>query len=269
MRIMPVNTYQTQKPDFKSCFRIYSSKSLNNNCFGKDTIRTSTNLFREDLDWFGLAVFAKKHFAQKDKVNVCSLACSDGSEAYTFAISLIENLPAEIFQKFLPIKASDIDSKVINFTKRKRINIEPIEFFLPGKRYECDLGKYFIDRKASVVLSGDANSETDMIFSYKPIPKLADAVTFHKSDILTEINKLEDDGNSIIMCRNVFPYLNENYIDEVLNCAKNKLKKGSLFVIGDYDSHANIEPKLHKNGFYQPLTLKSRFINCENVFEKV
>ena len=270
MRIMPINTYQTPKPGFKSCIRIYSSKSVKNNkCFGKDKIRTSTNLLREDIDWYGLAKFLKKHFESKENVNIYSMACSDGSEAYSVAIGLMENIPEKLWSKFLPVKASDIDSAVLNLAKGKRINIEPIEFFMAGKKYDCDLGKYFKDRSVSVMLTGDINSETDMLSSYHPIPELANAVNFHRSDILTEINKLEDEGNSVVMCRNVFPYLNETYIDAVLKSAQNKLKKGSLFIIGDYDAHANIDSKILEYGFNQPLSLKSKFINCENIFVRV
>ena len=269
MKIMPVNTYQTKQPNFQSCFRVYASKSLENNkCFRTDLVRTSTNLFREDLDWFGLAKFIKTHFADKKKVNIYSMACSDGSEAYTMAISLFENLPEELHSKFLPIIASDIDTKVLDLAKTRRINIEPVEFWSPERMYNCRLDKYFKNPRATVMLDGDVISESDTMLSYQPIYKLAYAVKFHKADILSGLNKLEDDGNSVVMCRNVFPYLSDAYTDEVVHAAKNKLKKGSLFITGDYDAYSkDLDVKLLNNDFCQSLKMKSRFLDCSNIFE--
>ena len=271
MKIMPVNTYQTKQPNFQSCFRVYASKSLKNNkCFGTDTVRTSTNLFREDLDWFGLAKFIRYHFADKKKVNIYSMACSDGSEAYTMAISLFENMSEDIQAKFLPIIASDIDKKVLDLAVKGRINIEAIEFLGPERIYNCRLDKYFKNPRATVMLEGDVISDSDTMLSYQPIYKLACAVKFHQSDILTELNKIQDDGNSVVMCRNVFPYLSEAYTDEIVQTAKNKLKKGSLFVTGDYDAYSkNLDVKFLNNDFCQTLLMKSRFIDCSNIFEHV
>lgn len=271
MKIMPVNTYQTKQPNFQSCFRVYASESLKNTkCFRTDLVRTSTNLFREDLDWFGLAKFIKTHFADKKKVNIYSMACSDGSEAYTMAISLFENLPEDVQSKFLPIIASDIDKKVLDLAQTRRLNLETIEFLTSERMYNCRIDKYFKNPRSIVMLDGDVISESDTMLSYQPIYKLAYAVKFHQSDILTELNKIQDDGNSVVMCRNVFPYLSDAYTDEVVQTAKNKLKKGSLLIIGDYDAYSkDLDVKFLNNGFYQTLLMRSRFMDCSNIFEHV
>ena len=256
MKIMPINISQQKQQAFQSCFRKYPSKTIKNfDIFGKDTVRTSTNLFREDLDWFGLVQFMKNHFINKDKVNIFSLACSDGSEAYTMAISILENIPEKIQSKFLPIYASDIDKEILKAAKSGRINIHSVEFLFPERTYGCSLEKYFDNRSVSIMINGDDISETDTISSYQPIKELKNSVIYKHSDILTELNNIKDQGNSVILCRNVFPYLSYKYVDDVIETAKNNLKTGSLFIIGDYDIDIrNIDKKLTKNGFFNPLS---------------
>ena len=269
MKIMPINISQQKQPAFQSCFRTYPSKTIKNfDIFGKDTVRTSTNLFREDLDWFGLVKFMDNHFKDKDKVNIFSLACSDGSESYTMAISILENLPENIKSKFLPIFASDIDKEVIKAAKTGRINILSIEFLLPERTYKCNVEKYFDNRSVSMMIDGDDISETDTIFSYQPIKELKDSAIFKHSDILTELNSLKDSGNSVILCRNVFPYIEESHKNEIVNSAKQNLKQGSLFVIGDYDGFTDVEQRLLANGFVQPL-FDSRVEYSNNIFMRI
>ena len=266
MKIMPIHNSQKKQPVFQSCFRAYPAKTIKIvDIFRKDTVKTSTNLFREDLDWVGLVKFMEKHFKHKDKVNIFSLACSDGSEAYTLAISVFENLPEYVKSKFLPIYASDIDKEVLKAAKSGRINIYSIEFLFSERTYKCNMEKYFENRSASIMINGDDISETDTISSYQPIKELRDSVIFKHSDILTELNNLKDDGNSVILCRNVFPYLGESYKNEIVNSAKQNLKSGSLFVIGDYDGFTDIEQRLLANGFIQPL-FNSKVDYSNNIF---
>lgn len=266
---MPVNTSLRNKPVFQSSFRIYSPKSVKSfGIFGSDKVRTSTNLFREDLDWVELTHYIKRHFKNKDKVNIYSLACSDGSEAFTFIISILENMPENMQSKFLPIYASDIDKEVLKAASSGRINIDTIEFLSSERMFNCSIGKYFKKPSVSMIIKGDELSETDTISSYQVEQKLTDAVKFKKSDILTELKNLEDNGNSIILCRNVFPYLSSKYTDKVIETAQKRLKKGSLFVIGDYDDKVNMEQKLVANGFCHPV-LNSKCVNGNNILLKM
>lgn len=267
MKIISVNTIQSNKPAFGSCFRFYIPKAEKYNCFESNLVRNSTNVFREDLDWVVLVQYLKTHFADKEKVNSYSLACSDGSEAYSFAISILELMPQKLQYKFFPIIASDIDEEIIKIAKSGRININNIEFLMSERHTNIDIGKYFKDRDISIMVKNDIISETDTISSYVPIKKIKEVVQFKKSDILTELQNIKDNGNSVIMCRNVFPYLNSKYIDEIIKAAKNNLKDGSIFIIGDYDGGTGIEEKLLCNGFFQPL-LDNNFIHGNNVFQR-
>ena len=259
MKVLPINNNITAKPSFQSCYRFYSPRIYQKyDVFDKELIRTSTNLFRDDLKWSQLAKYIKAHFDPKGKVNAYSLACSDGSEAYSYVISILENIPQELQQKFLPLKASDLDKEAIKAAKSGRLNIYPIEF-LTAENRGIDLFNYMTDKNVSLTINGDTVSESDQISSYKVIDKVCKNVEFKRSDILTELKRIKDDGNSVIMCRNVFPYLKPDYVDEVIKNAREILKDGSLFIIGEYDEAVDMGNRLLKNGFFKPL-LNSEFI---------
>ena len=269
MKIIPINDNGIKKPAFGSCFRVYSSKTIKNaeNCFGKDKIRTSTNIFREDLDWYALVQYIHSHFADKEKVQVYSLACSDGSEAYSFAMSVLEYIPKEYHSKYLPVNACDIDREIIKSALKRRINIDNIEFLVSEKYGNVKIGKYFCNQKETVNIKQNIVSDIDKAFSYSPVKELREAVLFKCSDILTELKNIKDSGNSIIFCRNVFPYLSNRYADAIVETARDKLQKGSLFIIGDYDAYADIDNKLDKNGFFQP-SINSRFLQGNNIYQR-
>ncbi len=261
MKILPVNTVYNNKNTFKSSFRVYYPDNYKKyDFFNTNLIRTSTNIFREDLDWDKFIKFLNLHFAYKEKVNSYVMACSDGSEPFTYAMVIKEYLPENMQKKFFPIKASDIDEEVLNVAKSGRINLYPIEFLLAENISGIDLFKYMTDKNVSKVIKGDETSESDEISSYKVNQELRDVVEFKRSDILTELKNIKDEGNSVVMCRNVFPYLKPSYIDKIILTAKENLKNGSLFVIGNYDGCTKIEERLLENGFFKPV------LNCQNIF---
>ena len=103
--------YQFQKlkqnnVSFKSNARFYRLPS-------GDGMETFTYFFREDLPWKKFIPFIKEHFNKAKKVNVINAACSDGTESFSFIIALKEILKGENYNKFLPVKAYDIDNEIL------------------------------------------------------------------------------------------------------------------------------------------------------------
>ncbi len=258
MKILPVNTINQNQTGFKSSVRIYTPKDNPDfKSFGQMVIRTSTNVFREDIDWAKLAKFIIYHFKDVPVVNAYSLAASDSSEAITYAISLFDTLKQmklfnEYKSKFSHIFASDIDQEILRAAMSGKINLLGIEFVLAEKQ-GFNLYNYVKDKSVSMMIKGDNTSETDYIYSYAVIPEIRDAIKYKRSDILTELKQLKDYGNSVVMCRNVFPYLNYEYQHNIIEYARRNLKPGSLFIIGDFDNEVrNIGDKLLRNGFFRP-----------------
>ena len=70
---------------------------------GKILVSNSTNFFRNDLPWNTLGKTLDELYPKGEKVNVFNFACSDGSEPYSLAICLMEQLGEDGAKRFFPI----------------------------------------------------------------------------------------------------------------------------------------------------------------------
>ena len=184
MHINPTFYNQYSKPAFTSCMRSYLNEHTNS--LTGTQVYTTTSLFRNDLDFEGLANYISKNFANKDKVNIKCLAGSDGSEAYSMAIALTEN--ADEKQKYFPILSLDRDETVINSAKEGRINLCRADEI--KAKQEAKSGKeYFINKQDKVYIKNDL-LDKDLYNSYEVIPELREKVKFQKGDLLKEIQDL-------------------------------------------------------------------------------
>lgn len=266
MKVMPADNIKIMNPSFRSSFRVYLPKENPEfKSYGQIIVRTSSNILREDINFRDLLKYMILHFKDVPVVNTYSLACSDLSESYSYKIAVKEEVPNELQSKFSNLWASDIDKEILDSIKSGRINIYGVEFAEAMRRYGYDLTKYFKSPGISVMVKGDDVSESDTILSYEPVKELKDGIIIKRSDILTELLNIKDEGNSVVMCRNVFPYLSYKYTDAVIEAAKKNLKNGSLFIIGNYDTSVrNINKILLKNGFFAPINKEG----CQYIFER-
>jgi chemotaxis methyl-accepting protein methylase len=211
-------------------------------------ICTLTHIFRTDIDWENLMEVLKKDYKDEKKVNVYSLAGSDGSEGYTFAMAVMDRLPKNQQSKYFKIKVSDIDHEVIRAAQSGVINSSATDFEL--MKYNLKNPKaYFKPTKNTFTIANNEETRFKNYSGYKPIPKLRNAVEFKQGDILDVMKKIDKSEMSVVMCRNVMPYLSQNYVQEIVKNADEKLKKGSLFIIGDFDYVTGIENLLLNSNF--------------------
>lgn len=211
-------------------------------------ICTLTHLFRTDIDWDNLMEVLNTDFKDEKKVNVYSLAGSDGSEGYTFAMSVMDKLPKEQQSKYFKIKISDIDHEVIKSAKSGIINLSEKDFELMQNNLITQT-VFFEPAKKTSEIANNEETRFKEYFGYKPIPKLRNAVEFERGDILDVMKRINKSEPSIVMCRNVMPYLSANYVQEIVKNANKNLKTGSLFIIGDFDHITGIENMLLSSNF--------------------
>lgn len=183
-----------------------------------------TTFFRNDFPWDNISdiLFESYPFG---KVNIHNYACSDGSEAYSLAISLIENLGEEEAKRFFPIKASDVDGEVIDFANSGKILAS-----LDDMRKICNhikdgnIGKYFDFKKTGC---------TTWILSPKKI--LRDNVEFECCDISDGLKSINKDENNVILCRNFWKYLSTDKIAYISRELKKIASANSKIIIGNFD----------------------------------
>jgi len=224
----------------------------------KGVVNRNNTIFFRDHDFFPkLTKLLSKEFKKAPKVNTYCFGCSDGSEVFTFIMSMLTTKKESNPQKFFPIKASDIDPVAIQKANNNDYHItlhekEKISFFT-RKQYNRFISQPFgepaDDKKGTKVF---VNKE------------LYDCVDFKIKNILTDYKEINP-KNSIVMIRNFWPYI--DYLDRIIFFRNlyNHLDSGSYIVIGDFDQkgiayqlQGNFEQDIEKMGF-KPTSMRYVF----------
>lgn len=213
--------------------------------------RNDTLMFRKDMEWDLLTHFVELKYKNVEKVNVYDFGCSDGSEVYTFLISLLNNVESGAAKKFVPIKAYDIDKVAIKKAKYEGLSLSTNEKFAID--WNKDFGyKAFFNK--------------DKKGSYKPNDILSRNIIFKQGDIIKDYKKIKKE-NSIVFARNFWPYLGDVKSKELARNLGETMGDNSLLIIGDYD--LKMSPDEYEDGLDIILS-KAGFKKTiiKNVYEK-
>lgn len=184
-----------------------------------------THFFRDDIpSWAFLVEKLDKTFENVPKVNVYDFGCSDGSEAYTFIISLFETLGEEKAQKFLPIKAYDKDGFIVKKANSGRVECSPEDYEKLLENTNNNIEKYFEIEK----------EDEDGTKTLKPKEILTDNVTFEKKNYADGLENVEKE-NSLILSRNFLKYLDRSEIVKATYLLRD-LDQSSRVVLGGFDT---------------------------------
>lgn len=240
---MKVSFYTYKQPYFGTNCRSYEKDGKN--------IGTQTYMFREDLDWDKFTEIINKNFRNKEKVNIIQFASSDGSEAYTQIISLLEKYP-KTADKFFPIQAYDVDLEILNAAKSGRINISNTDINIM-KENGVIFNRYFKNTSKNLYIPNDIFSYVEYMpkklpsyctQSYAVSPELTKRVNFKYGNMFDVIKNIKDNSDTIVLCRNILGYFSKEQVDEFLTIASSKLKSKSLLVTGFHDIKENYFEKL-------------------------
>lgn len=218
---------------------------------GKFLYNTTTYFFRTDLNWDELTSLMCHVFKNVPKVHVYDHACSNGMEAYSFIVQMLHHHPNEA-KKFFPVIAKDLTPSNIQIAKKGYIDINDSDFYRIKSQTSFDYDKYF-----ELLPSKDKNHD----LAVHPKKILIDNVKFSQGDIFEDIVKMPR-SNTILFCRNFWPYLSREKQELLASKLENHFDKTSFVVIGDYDiTKANVDDLLNKHGFYE-------FVGIPGVFGK-
>lgn len=247
---MKINFNTINTPAFCANGRDYQD------AFG-ESFACNTWMFRNDVNWRKLTEYEIDHFKNKDKVNVVMFAASDGSEAYTKIISLLEE-NRDSAEKFFPIKAYDIDNEILKAAQSgliRTIKSDRMELQMHCDDYE----DYFEKTDEKLEIANDVQFDSAKIMRAKE--NLTSRVEFKYGDMFKKIKEINDNSNTVLMCRNILGYFLNDKIEYFVKLASEYLKSGSLFAIGDHDSSlCNIKDLMEKYNFKRVM---------KNVYQKV
>ena len=192
--------------------------------------RGTTHMFRGDLNWNIFANYLKEKYSKDEKVNSYVYGCSKGSEAYSLSI-LLQQMFDEESAKFFPIKAKDINKDVLYrqgavcFINKDDIRDMRYLTFLNSENKSADLRAKYIT-KNSIALS---------LFPYKLKNNVINTIEFEKANILDDIENIDSDNPSILMARNMWPYIDPDEYEDFAQKLYDKLAPNSIVVLGYYD----------------------------------
>lgn len=184
----------------------------------------STSFFRRDLDWKTIGETFDKQFP-KGKVNIYDFACSDGSEAFSLIIALIEQLGEKKASRFFPIIASDIDDEIIKMATSGQIMAKEEDLLaMQNIIKDENVKKYF----RITELGGGR-------YLLSPKEILTKNVIFKKEGISTGLEEVQKDENNIILARNFWKYLSREDIANASWKLGQKINSKTLVIIGNFD----------------------------------
>lgn len=233
--------------------------------------RASTQFFRSDLNWVEFGKYLREKFKDDKKVNTYVYACANGSEPYSLSLLLQSEFPSYC-EKFFPICAKDIDKKLINqnIADKARGQVKAGVVY-PWIKYGLQMEDDMID-ECLLIKEGDIPEDDEEWL----LEKVIAPVEFQYANILNDVKNIDSEHPSILMARNMWPYVRpfeyQDFSDELYK----RLAKGSVVVVGDYDYRGQkgfvdsdkFPSCLIKSGF-KPVRFQDTAPGKELVFEKV
>jgi chemotaxis methyl-accepting protein methylase len=154
-------------------------------------------------------------------------------EPYSFVMQFLHSKPKDA-KKFLPITAKDIDKDNIYAATSGHCGASMYDQRRAQEFLDYTLWDYVDWQKSS-------NPNNDMILSPKQFVK--DQIIFSQGNIFNDIENLPQ-KNNVILCRNMWLYLNSQEQDMLLRKLSDKLDATSTVVLGIYDFLNNYKLKL-------------------------
>ncbi|MDP4268188.1 MAG: CheR family methyltransferase, partial [Bacteroidota bacterium] len=209
-----------------------------------------SKLFRDDANWSVLTNFIVDNYPKG--ANIRCYACSDGSEPYTIILSLIKQL-GKTPKKLFPIIAQDIDTNRIIKNKKGIIGLTDKDFL---KIEECLKGTniqltdiFEKDKTLPSEKGVGADGQVFIIQQYRVKDLLKNLLRFSSGNIIEETRKKVPE-NSVILFRNVWPFLTPHETSELINNFDMNISKNTSIIIGGFDKdYSYVAENLMQRGF--------------------
>jgi chemotaxis protein methyltransferase CheR len=170
-----------------------------------------TGFFRNEDVWDGIRDVFRDLSESQGAIRAWSAACADGREPYSLA--MLAHDDPRVDEEKLSVLATDINDKSLNHAREgvyestRTIDIDDQLGFLSHYLR-------FVDR------DGDTFSMRD---------EIRDHVTFEHHDLINDDSK---SGFDLVVCRNLFIYIDNEYKRPILETIARSIRPGGYLVIG-------------------------------------
>lgn len=257
LQMYQMQPFKTDKPAFKSSRRVvYNGNEI--------LYRTTTEFFRDDLNWSYLPIFLENHFKGIPKINVYDYGCSSGEEAVSLAIMLIKKLEI-LADKYFPIIAKDLDIENIMRAKTGLFLADKIEHSTLSAVTSPNSEKFYTETPVTLSTSSKeyANFMRQNGFMIQFTDLIRKKIKFSQQDIMQDLQNIKAE-NTVLLCRNFWPYLSKISQLELMSQLSKKFEgTKSLLILGDYDVDS-------QNDYVRKLLYQYHFRETilSNVFER-
>ncbi|MFP9190376.1 CheR family methyltransferase [Natronosalvus vescus] len=172
-----------------------------------------TGFFRNPDVWEGIRDVLRRLTAENESIHVWSAACADGREPYS--LSMLAHDDDEIDASNVHILATDISESALEtarsgtYTESRTVDLGDQLAFL--SEYE-----EYVDH--------DPAAQT-----YQVTSTVAENVTFERHDLINDGPK---SGFDLVICRNLFIYIDNEHKQSMLETIARSLRSGGYLVIG-------------------------------------
>ncbi len=170
-----------------------------------------TGFFRNPEVWEGIAALFADLADNCRRVRVWSAACADGREAYSLAM-LAHDEPA-IDPQQVSIHGTDINEKALDTAEQG--------VYENSRTIDLDDQLGYLSAYESYV------NRSNEVFEVRQ--QVKDLVTFEHHDLINDPPK---SGYDLVLCRNLFIYIDNEYKVPVLRTVADSLRAGGYLVIG-------------------------------------
>jgi len=174
--------------------------------------------FRERIHFDFLAHFFKNIYKPSNYLRIWSAACSTGEEAYSIAMTALDNLALSEITK-LKILGTDISTKVIDTARKGVYDYEKIENHLDNRL----ITNYFLKDGNNLVIK-------DFIKSF---------VEFKYLNLMNHYPFTKE--FDVVFLRNVLIYFDNKEKEHIINNIYPYIKKGGYLIIGLSESTVGIK----------------------------
>jgi chemotaxis protein methyltransferase CheR len=192
-----------------------------------------TSFFREPRHFDFLCKTIFPALRARSRIHIWSAACSSGEEAYSIAMSLLEESPREAAVK-VKIKATDISTRVLEKAKRGVYEADRFEGIPTAL-----LQRYLVPERA----------EATNAFRFKN--DIRSMIEFQHLNLMAKLP--EGYSCSVIFCRNIMIYFDKPTQQSLVQRLSHHLEDGGYLFIGHSESLNNIS---HGLDYISPATYR-------------
>ncbi len=183
-----------------------------------------TSFFRQPAAFELMRNYLRKRVHRTKTIDVWSVGCSTGEEAYGLAMVATDVIERESANCFLGVLATDLCSDALQHARAGRFRAKRLEQIPEALRRRF----FIVERKTGTSSNIHATGSEPF---YCAQPSLKQRMCFAQTNLL-DVASLPSLPMDVIFCQNVLVYFRRWRVKQVLDALVERLKPGGLLILG-------------------------------------